>query len=182
VSDEREAGEARAVPDAETPDDAAPVAEDATGPDVEEFEVSIVKAETESEAVVDEAVEDGGPVDAEAAEDTGSSERVSELVGAVSAGSARAAARRSGVRAGTTPAKGTATRPRDTGRVRKDNIFARLSRFLREVVAELRKVIWPARNQMVTYTIVVIIFVVVMVALTAGLDVLFAKGVLSIFG
>ena len=30
---------------------------------------------------------------------------------------------------------------------------ARLSRFLREVVAELRKVIWPTRNELVTYTV-----------------------------
>ena len=35
---------------------------------------------------------------------------------------------------------------------------------------------------MVTYTIVVIVFVVFMVALTAGLDVLFAKVVLAVFG
>ena len=61
-------------------------------------------------------------------------------------------------------------------------IFARVRRFLREVVAELRKVIWPARNQMITYTIVVIVFVTFMVALTAGLDVLFAKIVLTVFG
>jgi preprotein translocase subunit SecE len=61
-------------------------------------------------------------------------------------------------------------------------MFARFGRFLREVVAELRKVIWPSRNQMVTYTIVVIVFVAFMVALVAGLDLLFAKGVLAVFG
>lgn len=113
---------------------------------------------------------------------TGSSVRESALVGAASAGSARAAARRSGVRAGSSPVKGTATAARDISREKRLSLFARLRRFLREVVAELRKVIWPARNQMVTYTIVVIVFVVFMVAITAGLDVLFAKGVLSIFG
>jgi len=58
----------------------------------------------------------------------------------------------------------------------------RLGRFLREVVAELRKVIWPTRNQMVTYTIVVIVFVVFMVALVGVLDLLFAKGVFAVFG
>ncbi len=35
---------------------------------------------------------------------------------------------------------------------------------------------------MITYTVVVIVFVVFMVALVAGLDVLFAKGVLTVFG
>ena len=57
-----------------------------------------------------------------------------------------------------------------------------IGRFLREVVAELRKVIWPTRNQMVTYTIVVIVFVAFMVALVGVLDLLFAKGVLAVFG
>ena len=57
-----------------------------------------------------------------------------------------------------------------------------LGRFLREVVAELRKVIWPGRRELITYTTVVIIFVAVMVALVAGLDILFAKGVLAVFG
>src|SRR4051794_2311486 len=57
-----------------------------------------------------------------------------------------------------------------------------LRRFLREVVAELRKVIWPGRRELITYTTVVIIFVAFIVALVAGLDVLFAKGVLAVFG
>ena len=43
-------------------------------------------------------------------------------------------------------------------------------RFLREVVAELRKVIWPGRKELITYTAVVIVFVAFMVALVAGLD------------
>jgi preprotein translocase subunit SecE len=49
-------------------------------------------------------------------------------------------------------------------------------------VAELRKVIWPTRNQLVTYTTVVLVFVLAMVAIVAGLDVAFAKGILLIFG
>ena len=60
--------------------------------------------------------------------------------------------------------------------------MARVLRFLREVVAELRKVIWPTRPQLVTYTTVVLVFVAFMVALVAGLDILFARGVLFVFG
>lgn len=139
-------------------------------------EVSLIKADvTDGESAARYADDDPEV-------GSGRGERESALVGASSAGSARAAARRSGVRAGTTAAKGVATKPRDSTKETRVNIFARLRRFLREVVSELRKVIWPARNQMVTYTIVVIVFVVFMVALTAGLDVLFAKGVLAIFG
>jgi len=59
---------------------------------------------------------------------------------------------------------------------------ARIGRFLREVIAELGKVIWPTRKELITYTSVVIVFVSVMVALVAGMDILFAKVVLFVFG
>jgi preprotein translocase subunit SecE len=62
------------------------------------------------------------------------------------------------------------------------SLFSRLARFLREVVAELRKVIWPSRKDLVTYTIVVLIFVSFMVALVWLLDLVFAQGVLFLFG
>jgi len=78
------------------------------------------------------------------------------------------------------PRRGTAVR--DGGRPGRVSLPSRFVRFLREVVAELRKVIWPTRKEMITYTVVVIVFVVFMVALVAGLDVLFAKGVLTVFG
>ena len=166
MSDESEAGQARAVPGPAVPDDAVEAVAGDAG-------VDMVKSG--SHPVADGAAESNDPAPERPV-------RESALVGAVPAGSARAAARRSGVRSGSTPVKGVATRPRDVGRDKRVGLLARLQRFLREVVAELRKVIWPARNQMITYTIVVIVFVVIMVALTAGLDVLFAKGVLTIFG
>jgi preprotein translocase subunit SecE len=59
---------------------------------------------------------------------------------------------------------------------------SRIGRFIREVIAELGKVIWPTRKELVTYTIVVIVFVSVMVALVAGMDIGFAKVVLWVFG
>jgi preprotein translocase subunit SecE len=59
---------------------------------------------------------------------------------------------------------------------------ARIGRFLREVIAELGKVIWPTRKELVTYTTVVIVFVSIMVALVAGLDIAFAKVVIWVFG
>ena len=60
--------------------------------------------------------------------------------------------------------------------------IARLTLFLREVIAELGKVIWPTRSDLITYTIVVIIFVAVMIAIVAGLDLGFAKLVVWAFG
>jgi preprotein translocase subunit SecE len=89
---------------------------------------------------------------------------------------------------------GTATRARArTGardsrpaRVRRETervgVFARIGRFIREVVAELRKVIWPTRKELLTYAAVVIVFVAAMTAVILVLDFAFAKGVLWIFG
>ena len=77
--------------------------------------------------------------------------------------------------------KGRPTAVRDN-RPERASLLSRLIRFLREVVAELRKVIWPTRNQLVTYTIVVLIFVSFMVALVSALDWVFRRGVLLLFG
>jgi len=63
-----------------------------------------------------------------------------------------------------------------------NNIFARLINFIREVVAELRKVIWPTRKELGTYTLVVVVFVIVMLTIVGGLDYGFAKLVLWAFG
>jgi preprotein translocase subunit SecE len=81
--------------------------------------------------------------------------------------------------------EGTGTRSRAAAeRARAEEVRQKrsLRRFLREVVAELRKVIWPGRRELITYTIVVIAFVSFVVALVAGLDLLFARGVLAVFG
>ena len=66
--------------------------------------------------------------------------------------------------------------------VRRGGLFGRIGGFFREVVGELRKVIWPTRKELLTYTGVVIAFVTVMTALVAGLDYLFAKGILFALG
>lgn len=58
----------------------------------------------------------------------------------------------------------------------------RLRQYYREVVSELRKVIWPGRNELITYVIVVLVFVVFMTAFVAGLDYGLTKAVLGIFG
>lgn len=71
--------------------------------------------------------------------------------------------------------------PKDKGKPAKKK---RTSPFLfyRQVVAELRKVIWPTRNELVTYTTVSLIFVVVVVALVFGLDQAFTKLTVWMFG
>ena len=54
--------------------------------------------------------------------------------------------------------------------------------YLKQVVAELRKVIWPNRKQMVSYTTVVLLFLAFMVALIGGVDYGLAKLVTLVFG
>ena len=83
--------------------------------------------------------------------------------------------------------RGRSTRPGDKKSTKsksgdRRNIFARLINFVREVVAELRKVIWPTRKELLTYTAVVVVFVALMLTIVAGLDWVFAKGVLWVFG
>ena len=59
---------------------------------------------------------------------------------------------------------------------------ARISLFYRQVIAELRKVIWPTRRELITYTTVVIVFVLMVIAYVSILDFGFAKAVLAVFG
>jgi preprotein translocase subunit SecE len=54
--------------------------------------------------------------------------------------------------------------------------------FLRQVVAELRKVVRPTRNELITYTSVVLFFVMVIMLYVSGLDLAFGKLVLWAFG
>jgi len=53
--------------------------------------------------------------------------------------------------------------------------------FFRQVVAELRKVVWPTQKQLVNYFIVVLVFVVVMMTLISVLDLAFGKLVFAVF-
>jgi preprotein translocase subunit SecE len=53
--------------------------------------------------------------------------------------------------------------------------------FLKEVRQELKKVIWPTRQELITYTIVVLVTVTVMTSFVYGLDIVFSKFVLNVF-
>jgi preprotein translocase subunit SecE len=54
--------------------------------------------------------------------------------------------------------------------------------FVRQVIAELRKVIWPTRKELVTYTTVAIVFILVMTGLVTGLDTGFSYLITKVFG
>ncbi|MUH45602.1 MAG: preprotein translocase subunit SecE [Actinobacteria bacterium] len=72
-------------------------------------------------------------------------------------------------------------RPEGNARPRK-GFFARIALFIRQIMVELRKVIWPTRKELIAYTTVVIIFVAIISTIIAGFDYVFTKGVLFVFG
>lgn len=77
--------------------------------------------------------------------------------------------------------KGRATRRR--GEAEADAAPGRTSpvTFVNESVGELRKVVWPTAEQMRTYFVVVLVFVVFMITVTSLLDLLFGWALLQVF-
>jgi preprotein translocase subunit SecE len=67
-------------------------------------------------------------------------------------------------------------------RAAKRGPFAGIILFLKQVIAELRKVVTPTRKELFSYTGVVLVFVVIMMALVYGLDQLFGWLVIFVFG
>lgn len=53
--------------------------------------------------------------------------------------------------------------------------------FYRQVVAELRKVVWPTQEQLVTYFIVVLVFVAIMMTIVSLLDLGLGKLAFEVF-
>ena len=67
-------------------------------------------------------------------------------------------------------------------RAQRRGPFARVGLFLRQVVGELRKVVTPTRKELLSYTGVVLVFVVIMMLLVSGLDFGFSALVNFLFG
>ena len=57
----------------------------------------------------------------------------------------------------------------------------RVINFYHGVVAELRKVVWPTRQQLITYFWVVLVFVIVVMTFVALLDLGFGKAAFALF-
>jgi preprotein translocase subunit SecE len=76
----------------------------------------------------------------------------------------------------------TDRKPRRGGKRGKKGPLGRLALFYRQIIAELRKVVWPNRNDLTTYTTVVIVFVVVVIGFVAVVDWGFGKLISAVFG
>ncbi len=61
-------------------------------------------------------------------------------------------------------------------------IFARIGLFYRQVVVELRKVVWPTKKELTTYTSVVLVFVGFIILVVSLLDLVLTKVVFLVFG
>ncbi|MBM6400147.1 preprotein translocase subunit SecE [Phycicoccus sonneratiae] len=75
------------------------------------------------------------------------------------------------------PAKGT-----ERGGNRVSRWFRAIGLFVSQILDELRKVVRPTRNELWNYTIVVIVFVTVMMAIVSGLDFGFSKLIALVLG
>ena len=84
------------------------------------------------------------------------------------------------------PTKNGSGTAKKTAKKRADgpsrNPFLFVWNYLKQVVAELRKVIWPNRKQMITYTGVVLLFLAFMLSMIGGVDFGLAKLVMLVFG
>ena len=76
----------------------------------------------------------------------------------------------------------TATPERGRSQSEKKGLFARTALFYRQVVAEIRKVVWPTRSELITYTTVVLVFVVSFAAIVLVFDIGVAKAVSWVCG
>lgn len=60
--------------------------------------------------------------------------------------------------------------------------FGRIALFIRQVINELKKVVTPTRRELINFTLVVLVFVVIMMALVSGFDWVFSLVVNYVFG
>ncbi|PHP52677.1 preprotein translocase subunit SecE [Actinomyces ruminis] len=59
--------------------------------------------------------------------------------------------------------------------------FSRIALYFRQVIDELRKVVWPTRNELWTYFAVVVVFILAIMLFTGALDAIFDRLVMWAF-
>jgi preprotein translocase subunit SecE len=64
----------------------------------------------------------------------------------------------------------------------KLGLFARVGLYYRQILSELKKVVWPTRNMLTTYTAVVLVFVTFVIAVVSVIDFVLTKVVFWVFG
>jgi preprotein translocase subunit SecE len=80
------------------------------------------------------------------------------------------------------PAKKNSKKPVKKSDKKKVNIFKRIGKFFKDVVNELKKVTWPSRKNLISYTVAVLVFVAIMMLVVYGIDSGAAAAIQAIFG
>lgn len=93
--------------------------------------------------------------------------------------SKRAMARQQKGRTQTDRTQAVATQKRAAQQEKRKRTGAR--QFLKEVRQELKKVNWPTRQETISYSIVVLVSVVVLTSFVAGLDYVFSELIIDLF-
>ncbi|HEX2241533.1 MAG TPA: preprotein translocase subunit SecE [Actinomycetota bacterium] len=83
-------------------------------------------------------------------------------------------------RTGSSGARPPVRPPSGAGPTKRERTKPR--QFVKEVIAELRKVAWPSRPEVVAYSVVVLISLIIVATLIFGMDFVFTKAVLGLFG
>lgn len=63
----------------------------------------------------------------------------------------------------------------DTNLAKKASLGERITRFFKDTKAELKKVTWPTREQLIHNTGVIIVFIIIVTIILSVLDVAFAQ-------
>ena len=65
---------------------------------------------------------------------------------------------------------------------KKLGFFGRIALFIRQIIAELRKVVTPTRKELAKFTTVVFVFVLIVIGIVYGLDIVFSWLTTQVFG
>lgn len=64
----------------------------------------------------------------------------------------------------------------------KKSFFARIGKFFRDQKAEVKKIVWPSKKQIINNTIVVLVIAAIFAVVTGGFDWLIGMIVRAIYG
>ena len=69
-----------------------------------------------------------------------------------------------------------------TAEKKKTNIFQRIIRYIRDIIGEMKRVVWPSRKQTVNNTIIVTVFMIIMAVVIGAFDAGLSALVKLVFG
>ena len=80
------------------------------------------------------------------------------------------------------PAKKDSKKPVKKDGKKRVNVLKRIGKFFKDVITELKKVTWPTRKNLISYTIAVLVFVAIMMLVVYGIDSGVAALMQAVFG